>query len=74
MAVQIALARYDPEPILAPERWQIGYVVTLDDGTTLYVPTTIYAADLAAGDEATVRAAAEADILADAASRDGGSP
>lgn len=69
MAVTLTLARYDPEPINNPERIQVGYQVTLDDATTFYTPVTILVADLPDTDEATVRAAAEAEIVADAEAR-----
>lgn len=65
----LSLARYDPEPILSPERFQVGYQVTLDDATTFYTPVTVIAADLPDTDEVTVRAAAEAEIVADAEAR-----
>lgn len=67
--MMLALARYDPEPLLSPTRFQVGYQVTLDDATTFYIPVTIMAADLPDTDEATVRAAAEAKIVTDAEAR-----
>lgn len=69
MATTLRLSRYDPEPVVTPARWQVGYVVDRGIEDPLYAVVTVYAADLPNTDEATVRAAAEAAILADVAAR-----
>lgn len=55
--------RYEPEPIDAPTRWQVGYAVVLDDGRQVYPVTTVYLAQAPDGEQASVLAEAESHVM-----------